>query len=289
MRLQSQLQAFQAQQKEIKRLEQSANRLLTWGKVFDNEKFSKRGMNILKRLDKIERVDKPLIDPQKMRLELRSSRGSDKVLEIIGLAKSFGEKEEERIILAGIDLLLMRGERVGLVGPNGAGKSLLFRLILDQMGADEGSINLGPSVRVAYYAQQHETLDFNSTPLDIVRKEARFSEESAVGFLKRFLFTYDQCRGRVKELSGGERSRLQLAILMLSGANFLLLDEPTNNLDIASIEVLENALDDFEGTILTISHDRYFLDRIVSRICDLEEGFITEYTGNYSDYQAVKK
>ena len=121
-----------------------------------------------------------------MRLELKGSRGSDKVLEIRELAKSFGEDNTERIILAGIDLLLMRGERVGLVGPNGAGKSLLFRLILEQMEPDEGSIILGPSVRVAYYAQQHETLDLNSTPLEIVRKAARFSEEGAVGFLKRF-------------------------------------------------------------------------------------------------------
>ena len=288
LRLQRQLQVFQAQQKEINRLEQSANRLLAWGKVFDNEKFSKRGMNILKRLDKIERIDKPLIDPQKMRLELKGARGSDKVLEIKGLAKSFREECSERIILAGIDLLLMRGERVGLVGPNGAGKSLLFRLVLEQLCPDEGEIILGPSVRVAYYAQQHETLDLSSTLLETVRKTARFTEEGAVGFLKRFLFTYDQCRGRVSDLSGGERSRLQLALLMLSGANFLLLDEPTNNLDIASIEVLENALEDFEGTILTISHDRYFLDRIVSRICDLEDGFLEDYAGNFSDYQASK-
>jgi ATP-binding cassette subfamily F protein 3 len=121
-----------------------------------------------------------------------------------------------------------------------------------------------------------------------VRREAKLTEENAVRFLGRFLFSYEQARGRVATLSGGERSRLQMALLMLSEANFLLLDEPTNNLDIPSIEVLEQALADFEGSVLIISHDRYFLDRVVDRIVELDEGALTEYLGGYSDYQAAK-
>jgi ATP-binding cassette subfamily F protein 3 len=278
-------QLFQAQQKEIHRLEQAAARLMTWGKVFDNEKFSKRGKNILARLEHIERVDRPY-QRGTMKLEIQGARSGDKVLEISKLSKSFavpGQPAAERTILSDVDLLLMRGERVGLVGQNGAGKSLLFRMILGQETPGGGQIKLGPSTRLGYYAQQHETLDPARTLIENVRNAGRFTEESAVAFLLRFLFTYEQARGPVTNLSGGERSRLQLALLMLSQPNLLLLDEPTNNLDIASIEVLEAALEDFNGSLLVISHDRYFLDRVVQRVVELETT-ASEYPGNYSDY-----
>ncbi|MCB0139797.1 MAG: ABC-F family ATP-binding cassette domain-containing protein, partial [Caldilineaceae bacterium] len=185
-------------------------------------------------------------------------------------------------------LLIWRGERVGLVGPNGAGKSLLFRLILAEEQPSSGEIRIGPSVEIAYYAQEHETLDYSRTLIETVRAAARKSESDAVAFLGKFLFSYEQARGPVSELSGGERSRLQMALMMLTNANFLLLDEPTNNLDIASAEVLEDALGEFEGTVLVISHDRYFLDRTVERVVELEDGALNEYIGGYSDYQAEK-
>jgi ATP-binding cassette subfamily F protein 3 len=148
---------------------------------------------------------------------------------------------------------------------------------------DSGGIHLGPSIKIGYYAQEHETLSPEMSLLDTVRRASPISEPGAVAFLNRFLFPYPRVGQKVKELSGGERSRLQLALLVLSGANFLLLDEPTNNLDIASAEVLENALADFVGTVLVISHDRYFLDRTVERIWRLEDGQIREYFGGYSD------
>ena len=294
-----QQQLYQAQQKEVKRLEQAAKRLLTWGKVYDNEKFSRRGRNILKRLEKMERVERPVLERKRMGLALDGWRGSNKVLEIIDLDKVFPADPEgfeskplgssdEAIILAGLNLLLWRGQRVGMVGPNGAGKSLLFRLILGQETASSGEIKIGPSVKVGYYAQEHETLDYRRTLIDTVRQAAKLSEEGAVRFLGRFLFSYEQARGLVANLSGGERSRLQMALLMLSDANFLLLDEPTNNLDIPSAEVLEDALADFEGTVFVISHDRYFLDRVVDRIVELDDGSLTEYLGGYSDFQAAK-
>jgi ATP-binding cassette subfamily F protein 3 len=290
-RLLRQQQLYQAQQKEITRLEQSAKRLLMWGHMYDNVKFIRRGRNILKRIERIDRIDKPVLERRQMELELNGWRGSNKVLEIVDLDKTFPAETggDETIILAGLDLLVWRGERVGLVGPNGAGKSLLFRLVLGQDTPSGGEIKIGPSVSVGYYAQEHETLDYGRTLIDTIRQAAKFSENAAVSFLMKFLFTYEQVRGPVSNLSGGERNRLQMALLMLSGANFLLLDEPTNNLDIPSAEVLEEALADFEGTVLVISHDRYFLDRVVDRIVELDEGALSEYVGGYSDYQEVKR
>jgi len=284
-------QLFKAQQKEITRLEQAAKRLLTWGKVYDNEKFIRRGRNILKRLDKIERIDKPILERKRMGLELAGWRGSNKVLEIKNLDKVFppgDSSKEEKIMFAGLDLLIWRGERVGLVGPNGAGKSLLFRMILAQEPATGGEIITGPSVETGYYAQEHETLEYGRSLIDTVRYATACSESDAVALLGRFLFTYDQASEPVASLSGGERSRLQMLLLTLSGPNFLLLDEPTNNLDFPSAEVLEDALDDFDGTLLVISHDRYFLDRVVTRIVELQDGVLKEFIGNYNDYQEAK-
>jgi ATP-binding cassette subfamily F protein 3 len=194
------------------------------------------------------------------------------------------EKSYSRLVLDKVSLLIRHGERVGLIGANGAGKSVLLRLILGMEQPDAGEIKLGPSVKVGYYAQEHETLDFDKTLIDTVRLAGNMSEANAVALLIRYLFTYQQATQKVGELSGGERSRLQLALLVLSGANFLLLDEPTNNIDIASAEVLENALNDFTGTVLVISHDRYFLDDTVDRIVELESGRLKEYIGGYSDY-----
>jgi ATP-binding cassette subfamily F protein 3 len=295
MRLLRQQQLYQAQQKEITRLEQAAQRLLTWGKVYDNEKFSRRGQNILKRLEKIERVERPVLERKRMGLELNGWRGSNKMLEIVDLNKGFpapsavpGSPADETIVLTGLNLLIWHSERVGMVGPNGAGKSLLFRLILGQEQPSGGEIKIGPSVKIGYYAQEHDTLHYEWTLIHTVRQAARLSESDAVRFLGRFLFTYEQARGPVANLSGGERSRLQMALLMLSDANLLLLDEPTNNLDIPSAEVLEDALAEFEGSMLIISHDRYFLDRVVDRIVELDEGALTGYLGGYSDYQAAK-
>ncbi|MCX6046198.1 MAG: ABC-F family ATP-binding cassette domain-containing protein [Chloroflexi bacterium] len=285
-----QQQLFQAQQKEINRLEESANRLLTWGRLYDNNKFIRRGKSILKRLEKIDRIEQPKTDRRRMGLELGGWRGSNKVLEITELDKIFpaNANNEETIVLAGLNLLIWHGQRVGLVGPNGAGKSVLFRLILEQDTPSGGKIAKGPSVEIGYYAQEHETLDYKRSLLDTVRQAEKLSESQAVSFLGKFLFDYEKARGPVSALSGGERSRLQMALLMLTKANFLLLDEPTNNLDIASAEVLEDALEDFEGTVFVISHDRYFLDRVADHIVELVDGRLVEYVGGYSDYLAAK-
>lgn len=279
-RLARQEELYQIQQREIGRLEMALKRYKQW--VVFNDKFATRIHNMEARIERIEKIDRPILERRKMDLALNGWRGSNQVLEMENVQKAFSHRQ----VLNDINVLIRHGERVGLIGANGAGKSVLLRLILGREQPTQGEIKIGPSVKVGYYAQEHETLDFNQTLIDAVRLGGNMSESNAVSFLIRYLFTYQQATQRIGSLSGGERSRLQLALLVLSGANFLLLDEPTNNLDIASAEVLENALNDFNGTVLVISHDRYFLDRTVNRIFALENATISEYIGGYSDYTA---
>jgi ATP-binding cassette subfamily F protein 3 len=259
--------------------------------VYDNNKFIRRGNNILKRLERLEKVDRPVLEPDTMSLDLKGWRGSTKVLEIQDLQVAFHDQSnlsQQRTIIQDLNLLVQHGERVGVVGKNGAGKTILFKVIRGEIQPTQGKIILGPSVKMGYYAQQHETLDANLSLIEIVRKTAPLSEGRAVAFLNRFRFSYLQQRDMINNLSGGERSRLQLALIMLRNPNFLLLDEPTNNLDIPSAEVLEEVLSEFQGTILVISHDRYLLDAVVGRIVELEAGKLYEYGGNYSDYESQK-
>jgi len=296
-RLARQEELYQIQQREIGRLEMALKRYKVW--VIFNDKFATRIHNMEARIERIEKIDRPILDRRKMDLALNGWRGSNQVLEFEGVSKSFlphytsgldtsesNTRSTRPAILNDINFLIRHGERVGLIGANGAGKSVLLRLILGREQATSGEIKIGPSVKVGYYAQEHETLDFNQTVIDTVRLSGNMSESNAVSFLIRYLFSYQQATQKIGALSGGERSRLQLALLVLSGANFLLLDEPTNNLDIASAEVLENALNDFNGTVLVISHDRYFLDRTVNRILELKDSKISEHIGGYSDYTA---
>jgi ATP-binding cassette, subfamily F, member 3 len=273
---------YQIQQRSIARMEMALKRYKLWVQVSD--KFASRVHSMETRLERVERRYRPVLERKKMGLELNGWRGSNQVLELLNVQKNYS-----RPVLNGICFLIRHGERVGLIGPNGAGKSVLLKLILSTENPDAGEIKVGPSVKIGYYAQEHETLDLERTLIETVRRAGNLSESTAVAFLLRYLFTYKQTGEKIRTLSGGERSRLQLALLVLSGANFLLLDEPTNNLDIASAEVLENALDDFVGTLLVISHDRYFLDRTVGRILALEGGLVKEYAGGYSDYLEKKK
>ena len=277
-RLARQDELYQIQQRAINRMELALKRYQVWVQVSD--KFASRVHSMETRLEKVDRINRPDLERRTMGLELNGWRGSNQVLEFRGVSKAF----PPRHVLKNADLMIRHGERVGLIGANGAGKSVLLRLILGKMHPDAGEIKIGPSVKIGYYAQEHETLDFDQTLIETVRRVGNMTEANAVALLIRYLFTYQQATQKIGTLSGGERSRLQLALLVLSGANFLLLDEPTNNLDIASAEVLENALGDFVGTVLVISHDRYFLDRTVQRILELKEARLTEYIGGYSDY-----
>ena len=283
-KLLKQQQMFEIQQHEIQRLEFSIRRLLGWG-AGQNEKFVRRARSMEKRLEKVERIDKPRLERRTIGLDLNAAhRGSNKVLEVNHLSKSFDGIQ----VLNDANLLVWHGERVGLIGPNGAGKTVLFRCILGEEPPSSGQVIVGPASTISYYAQEHQTLDYNNTLADELRRIKPLLDREIYGFLGRFLFTAEDAKKRIRDLSGGEKARVQMMKLMLQGANFLLLDEPTNHLDIQSAEVLEDALSDYNGTILVISHDRYFLDNVVNRIAELERGTTTEYLGNYTYYVEEK-
>ncbi len=279
-RLARQSELYQVQQRQIARIEAAIKRYAIWAKTYDSEKFAKRAKAIQNRLDHMDKLERPLLERRRMELKLHGWRGSQKVLEFRNVSKAFGERR----VLQHVNLILHHGERVGVIGPNGTGKSVLLRLALGALPPDSGDVLTGPSVSSGYYAQEHETLDPEQSVLDTVRLAGNMSESNAVALLGRYLFDYRMCALKVKALSGGERSRLQLLLVVLSKANFLLLDEPTNNLDIASAEVLEDALAEFEGTALIISHDRYFLDQVVDRILVVEDGKLISHAGGYSDW-----
>jgi ATP-binding cassette, subfamily F, member 3 len=280
-RLLKQYELYTLQQDEIKRLEASMRQLKGWAKL--NDKISSRAESMAKRVEraKQEAVDRPILIRDKIKVNLDPDRSGKKVLEVKGLSKSF----DGHILFEPFDLTIIYGERVGIVGANGSGKTTLLRTMMEMIPADAGSVKIGASVVVGYYAQEQETLPFDSTPLGFVRRLKPMSEPQAISFLRGLLFSYEDMHISIRRLSGGEKSRLQIARLMLTDANFLLLDEPTNNLDIASIEVLEAALEEFEGTILTVSHDRYYLDKIVTKILAIgSDGHIRVYPGNFSYY-----
>ena len=272
---------YALQQTEIKRLEASMRQLKGWSKL--NPKFAGRAEYMAKRVEKAreEAVNRPILERDKIKVDLDTDRSGKKVLEVKGLSKTIGG----RVLFEPFDFTLLYGERVGIVGANGSGKTTLLRTMMDLIPATTGTVKIGASVVPGYYAQEQETLPFESTPLDFARRLKKMTEPQAISFLHGLLFSYDDLRTPIRQLSGGEKSRLQIARLMLTEANFLLLDEPTNNLDIASTEVLEAALQEFEGTVLTVSHDRYFLDKIVSKIIAIgDDGRVSVYPGNFSYY-----
>ncbi len=280
-RLLKQHELYNLQQDEIKRLEASMHQLKEWAKM--NPKFAGRAESMAKRVERAKQVAvaRPVMTRDRIKINLDAERSGKKVLEVKGLSKSV----DERVLFRPFDLTMLYGERVGIVGANGSGKTTLLKTMMDIIPTDTGSVKIGASVFTGYYAQEQETLPFDSTPLDFVRRLKAMNESQAISFLRGLLFSYHDIYTTIRHLSGGEKSRLQLARLMLTDANFLLLDEPTNNLDIASIEVLEAALEEFEGTILTVSHDRYFLDKIVTKIVAIgDDGHVDIYPGNFSYY-----
>jgi ATP-binding cassette, subfamily F, member 3 len=280
--LRRQQELYVAQRKEIARLEEAIARFKLWASIVVNERHIKQARNKQRQIDRMEKVERPVLQRRRMALALRAhQRSGQRVAELSGAGVVF----DDHIILLGVDLLVRRGERIGVVGANGAGKSVLLKALLGAQPLAEGERKLGPSVTPGYFAQGEETLDPDKTPMDLVRELKPGYESQAMAQLGRFLFSYDQARAPVSKLSGGERSRLQLLLLMLGGANLLALDEPTNHLDIDSAEALEAALEAYDGTVIAISHDRYFLDRIADRILEVRDGEVISYEGGYSAYR----
>ena len=282
LELQRQQQLYVTQQKEIARLEEAIRRFEDWARRVVDERHIKQARNKQRQIDRMEKVDRPVLERRKIALELRPKiRGGERVVELQGVGVELGGTP----VLAGIDLTVLRGERVGVVGENGAGKSVLLRVLAGELPPSEGERKAGPSIRFGRLAQDRRPDDPNATPLELVRRAAPISEGEAVSRLMKFLFAYEQVRRPLHTLSGGEWTRLQLLMLMLEGANCLLLDEPTNHLDIESVEMLESALESFDGTAVFVSHDRYFLDRIADRILEVAGGDVRSFEGGWSSWR----
>ncbi len=277
-RREAMMRQYLNQQREIKHQEEVIEKL----RSFNREKSIKRAESREKLLNKMEILEKPDGDNKTMRLTLTPGivSGND-VLTVDGLAKAFGSLT----LFKNISFEIKRKERVAIIGENGSGKTTLLKIINGLLEADRGSISLGAKVHIGYYDQEHQLLDMENTVFGEISDEYPYLTNTEIrNMLAAFLFTGDDVFKLVSDLSGGERGRLSLAKLMLSEANFLILDEPTNHLDMDSKEILENALNSYEGTVLFVSHDRYFINTTATRILDLENGLLVNYAGNYDYY-----
>lgn len=277
-----QMNAYLNQQREIKHQEEVIEKL----KQFNREKSIKRAESREKMLDKIERLEKPVEINTDMKLHLTPYKKSgNDVMQIENLSKHF----DTQTLFENISFEIKRGEHVAIIGDNGTGKTTLLKIINELIPADSGTIKLGSNVEIGYYDQEHHVLHMEKTLFEEISDDYPYLTNTEIrNTLAAFLFTGEDVFKQIKSLSGGERGRVSLAKLMLSEANFLILDEPTNHLDIASKEILESAINAYEGTVLYVSHDRYFINKTASRILELTQQKFVNYIGNY-DYYLEKK
>ncbi len=274
----AQLKQYYNQQREIRHQEEVIAKL----KSFNREKSIRRAESREKMLDKIERLEKPVEENTDIHLNLepRTVSGND-VLSVEHLAKSYPGQS----LFTDLFFELKRGERVALIGDNGTGKTTILKIINEMVEADQGTVKLGTNVHIGYYDQEHQVLHPEKTLVEEISDAYPDLTNTEIrNVLAAFLFTGDEVFKRISELSGGERGRVSLAKLMLSEANFLILDEPTNHLDITSKEILEQALNHYTGTVLFVSHDRYFINKTATRILDLTGETLVNYIGNYDYY-----
>ena len=280
--LKNKMREYEKQQAMIAHQQEVIDKL----KSFNREKSIKRAESRQKALDKIEVMDAPLMEENHMKLTLEPEASSGKdVMDIHNLSKSYDGK----VLFEGFDFLLQKGEHVAIIGDNGTGKTTLLKIINEAVTADTGEIKLGSNVHIGYYDQEQQRLDDSKTLFDeIADTYPNMNNTKIRNCLAAFLFTGDDCYKRIGDLSGGERGRVALAKLMLSEANFLILDEPTNHLDMESKDILEQALNSYTGTLLYVSHDRYFVNQTAHKILELDNGHFVTYLGNY-DYYLQKK
>ena len=278
-----QIKAYLNQQREIKHQEEVIAKL----RSFNREKSIKRAESREKMLDKIERLDKPLEESSGMHIRLEPSitSGND-VLTVSGLSKAFGAQT----LFTELSFEIKRGEKVAIIGNNGTGKTTILKMINGIVAPDAGDIKPGVKVHIAYYDQEHQVLHMEKTLFSELQDTYPFMDNTQIrNTLAAFLFTGDDVFKQIKDISGGERGRVSLAKLMLSESNFLILDEPTNHLDIMSKEILENAIENYTGTVLYVSHDRYFINKTATKILDLTNGKLITYHGNYDYYLEHKE
>ena len=276
------MREYEKQQASIAHQQEVIDKL----KQFNREKSIKRAESRQKALDKMDVMEKPIDAQEHMKLSLQPdvTSGND-VLELIGLSKSY----DGMTLFSNVDFLLQRGEHVAILGDNGTGKTTLLKIINEIVTADSGSFRLGANVTIGYYDQEQQVLDDDKTLFEEMSDAyPNLNNTKIRNVLAAFMFLGDDCYKRIGDLSGGERGRISLAKLMLSGANFLILDEPTNHLDMESKEILENAINAYEGTVLYVSHDRYFVNQTADKILELENHQFSVYLGNY-DYFIQKK
>ncbi len=280
--IERQVKEYNLQQAEIARQEAIIQRY----RMFNREKSIKAAESREKKLEKIERLEKP-VSEQKMRMSFSTRRRTgEEVLGIKDVAKGF----EGRTLFEHFDLQLRLGDRVAIIGPNGVGKSTLLNIVARKLQPDAGTVVYGSNVDLGYYEQHQTRLDPEKDILNEVWDAyPRLEQDRIRGVLALFLFTGEDVFQKIKTLSGGEKGRVSLAKLMLHHDNLLLLDEPTNHLDMDSREVLEGALEDFDGTLLTVSHDRYFINRVANRVVEMSADGVREYAGNYDDYLEARR
>ncbi|MFE6074617.1 ribosomal protection-like ABC-F family protein [Paenibacillus sp. NPDC057886] len=284
-RLLQQFEEFKEQQKVIKKMKETIRQLEEWGRVGGNEKFFRRAASMRKAIERMEQVKRPVLERRNADFDVRpTDRTGKRVAVMEQVEKAYGERQ----ILRGVSGLLEYGDKIALIGRNGSGKTTLFKLLLGEEQPSAGNLEWGARVDVGYLAQQEEPSNPKLNVLEYFRLEAGVEEGEARGILARYLFYGADVFRSVGQLSGGEWTRLRLALLVQRKPNVLLLDEPTNHLDIASREALEESLVDFEGTVLAISHDRYFVNRLASRVWELENGRMTAYLGDYEAYREKK-
>lgn len=279
-RLMREFQEYEEQQKKIKKMRETIKRLRQWANEANppNAGLHRRASSMEKALERMEKIRKPLIDPQKMALSFEAAPRSGKEVAVLeGVSKSFGEKR----LLSDADLLITWKDRAAIVGRNGTGKSTILKILLGELSIDSGNCKLGSSVKIGFLSQHFTITNPKARLIDVFREEVSVAEGEARHILAKFMFYGPDVFKRISDLSGGERMRLRLAQLMHQDVNLLMLDEPTNHLDIESREVLEDALEDFSGTIIAVSHDRYFLNKLFTRTVWIENGTLTTFEGPY--------
>ncbi|WP_088187049.1 ribosomal protection-like ABC-F family protein [Desulfosporosinus sp. FKA] len=282
-RLLSEFTNYQEQQKKIKKMQESIKQLIDWGNRSNppNPGFHRRAASMQKALDRLIKLKRPILERKKIGLHLeQNDRSGKQVISLEGISKSYAD----RSLFGQVRAQLFYGERIILIGKNGCGKSTLLKLILNQENPDRGEIRLGSRVDIGYLSQDSAPLKSDQTILQYFRAELDMDEGEARKQLAKFSFYDSDVFKKINCLSGGEWTRLQLALLMYQKPNLLLLDEPTNHLDIDSREALEEALEKFPGTLLAVSHDRYFINRLAHKVWVLDQGKVMAYLGNYNDY-----
>lgn len=284
-RAMAQFEVFKDQQRQIKAMQEAIKRFRDWGHRSDDPRMFKKAQNMERRIERMTKIDPPKRDRKTMQLDLKSaSRSGKEVIKVKNLTKTFGDN----IILENCNLQVHFGDRAVILGKNGSGKSTLIKLLIGYIQADAGEAEFGANVKWAYLAQEVGFAQPERTVLETFREGLSIHEGLARHILAKYLFFGEDVFKKISHLSGGERTRLWMCQLMQQDINLLILDEPTNHLDIESREMLEEALLDFSGTILFVSHDRYFINKVAQRVIELADHRLVEYFGNYDDYKSAK-